>query len=289
MIRLAPGDPAEAFLSEARVTEEVLAQVRRQLGLDRPVPVQFLYYVGRVARGDFGQSFLKHEPVIAMISNVWPYTLELALAATIVASSIAIPLGVLAATHRNTVFDYTLSTVAAAVYSMPRFWVGLLLILAFAVRVQWFPVIGAGVEGGMFNRLYHLVLPTVTLGLSRAALLTRVTRSSVLESLRQDYVRTARSKGLAESRVLARHALRNALIPIITVTGLGFGRLIGGTILVEAVFVRPGLGTLLVEAIRARDYPVVQGTILFFALGIVVVNVMVDLMYATADPRIRYA
>ncbi len=289
MIRLAPGDPAEAFLQEVRATQEQFIALRHRLGLDRPIPVQIAYYIGRVLTGDLGYSYFTRQPVLHMILSRFRFTLELALAATVLSTVIGIPLGILAAARRNRALDYAISTAAVAVYSMPRFWVGLLLILIFSLRFSWFPIIGVGVEGNLIDRLHHLVLPTVAIGLSRIALLARITRSSVLDVLRQDFVRTARSKGVAEPRVLVRHTLRNALIPILTVVGLGLGHLLGGAIIVETVFVRAGLGTLLVDAIRSRDYPVVQGTILFFALGIVLVNIMVDALYALADPRIRYA
>ena len=289
MIRLAPGDPTGAFLEEIRATPETIAVLRGQLGLDRPLPIQFAYYVGRVVRGEFGRSYQSRQPVGAMVLRVLPYTLELALAATLLSAVVGLPLGILAARRRNTIVDYVSSTLAVAVYSMPRFWVGLVLILLFAVRYPWFPVIGVGNETNFLDRLYHLVLPTLALGLSRVALVTRITRSAVLNVLQQDYIRTARSKGLGEPRVVWHHLLRNALIPIITVVGLGLGGLIGGSVIVETVFVRAGLGMLLVEAIRARDYPVVQGTVLFIAVGIVLVNILVDFLYAFLDPRIRFA
>lgn len=288
LIRLAPGDPTDAFLEEVRATQEQIALLRHQLGLDRPLPVQFAYYAGRVLKGEFGRSYLTREPVRTMIFRVFPFTLELAFSSTLLSIVVGIPLGILAARRRNTPFDYLSSAAAVTIYSMPRFWVGLLLILLFAVRYQWFPVIGVGDEHKMLDRLHHLVLPMLALGLSRVALLTRITRSAVLDVMQQDFIRTARSKGLAELRVTLHHTLRNALIPILTVIGLGLGHLIGGSVIVEAVFVRPGLGSLLVESIRGRDYPVAQGTIFFFAIGIVLTNIIVDILYGRVDPRIRY-
>jgi ABC-type dipeptide/oligopeptide/nickel transport system permease component len=288
MIRLAPGDPAQAFLEETSATEERLRVVRRQLGLDRPLPVQLAYYAVRVVRGNLGHSYFSHQPVLTMIMTRLPFTLELAAAATLLSIALGIPLGILAALRRGRGVDMLISTVAVVTYSMPRFWVGLLLILLFALRLQWFPVIGAG-GTTIGSRLYHLMLPMLAIGLSRVALLTRITRSTMLDVLRQDFIRTARSKGVGERAVLSRHALRNTLIPILTVVGLGLGHLIGGSIIAEAVFVRPGLGTLLIEGIRARDYPVVQGSLLFFAVGIVAMNILVDALYALVDPRIRYS
>src|SRR5579884_3594921 len=265
LVRLTPGDPAAAYLEEVTVTRSQLEAVRHQLGLDRPVPVQLLYYAHRVLRGDLGRSYFTHQPVLAMIGARAGFTLELALAATVLSVVLGVPLGVVAASKRNTLLDYLVSTAAVVCYSMPRFWVGLLLILTFAVRLPWFPVIGAGTPGNPIDLLHHLVLPAVAVGLSRVALLARITRSSVLEVIQQGFVQTARSKGLAERGVLFRHALRNALIPVLTV-----------------------LGTLLVQAMQGRDYPVIQGTLLVFALGIVIVNMIVDAMYALADPRVRY-
>lgn len=287
MVRLAPGDPAEVYAEELTISEERLATIRRGLGLDRPVPVQFAYYVGHVLRGDLGRSYFTREAVLGMILTRLPFTLELAVCAEAVSVAIGVPLGILAAVRRDTWRDHVTFGAAVGAYSMPRFWVGLLLTLIFAVRLPWFPVIGAGAAGGVLSRLHHLVLPTVAIALAQAALLSRVTRGSMLEVLAQDFVRTARSKGLAGQFVLFRHALRNALIPILTVASLSFGRLLGGSVVIETVFVRPGLGTLLVEAIRSRDYPVVQGTILIFALGIIAVNIAVDALYPLIDPRIR--
>lgn len=287
MIHVAPGDPAEAFADEVRMSDERLTAIRRGLGLDRPIPVQFADYVGHVVRGDLGRSYFTREPVLGMILKRLRFTVELATAAVAVSVTAGVLLGVLAAIQRGTWLDTVTSAAAVGVYSMPRFWVGLLLVLIFAVRFPWFPVIGAGTTGSLLSRLHHLVLPTLAMALAQAAMLSRITRGSVLDVLDQEFIRTARSKGLAERRVLFRHALRNALIPILTVIGLGFGRLLGGSVVIETVFVRPGLGTLLVEAIRARDYPVVQGTILIFAIGIIAVNIVVDALYPLIDPRIR--
>jgi len=286
MIRLAPGDPALAFVEDRDPPEAQLAAMRHRLGLDRPVPVQFLYYFGRVLRGDLGRSYFSHEPVLGMILRRLPFTVELAVAAQLLSIVIGIPLGVAAATRRNSWLDHAISGLAAALYSTPRFWVGLLLVLLFAVHLGWFPVIG-GTSAGILGRLHHLVLPSLSIALAHGALLARTTRGSLLDVLRADFVRTAHSKGLPEPRVLRRHALRNALLPVATIVGLSFGRLLGGSLIAETVFVRPGVGTLLVEAVRGHDYPVVQGTIFFLGGAIVFVNILVDLIYALIDPRIR--
>jgi len=288
LVRLTPGDPALAYLEDVRVTQAALTQVRHQLGLDRSLPLQLAYYAGRVARGDLGRSYFTHQRVVTMIADRFQFTLELALAATALSVALGVPLGVLAATRRNTAVDYLVSTAAVIAYSMPGFWVGLLLILTFADWLPWFPVIGTGTPGHPADLLYHLVLPAVSVGLARVALLARITRSSMLDVVHQAFVQTARSKGLAERRVLFRHALRNALIPILTILGLGVGHLLGGAIVAETVFVRAGLGMLLVQAMQGRDYPVIQGTLLIFAVGIIVANMVVDALYALADPRIRY-
>jgi peptide/nickel transport system permease protein len=287
MVRLAPGDPAEAFADEVRLSDQQLAQTRRALGLDRPVPVQFAAYLGRLLRGDLGRSYFSGEPVAVLIGSRLRFTLELAVAAHLLAIAMGIPLGLLAAVRRDSWLDHLALTSAVALHAMPRFWIGLALLLVFALRLPWFPITGAGSSGDPLDRLHHLVLPAMAVALAQAALLARVTRASLLEALSQDFVRTARGKGLTSRHVLIRHGLRSALPPVVTVAGLGLGRLLGGSVVVETVFVRPGIGTLLVEAMRARDYPVVQGAILVLAMGIVVLNTAVDLLYPVFDPRVR--
>ncbi|MDR7543517.1 MAG: ABC transporter permease [Armatimonadota bacterium] len=287
MVRLAPGDPAEAFADEVRLSDEQLTRARHALGLDRPVPLQFAAYLGRLLRGDLGRSYFSQEPVGALIRSRLRFTLELALAAHVLSVAIGIPLGLLAAVRRDSWLDHLAMTSAVALHAMPRFWIGLALLLVFALRLPWFPVIGAGSPGDPLDRLHHLVLPAMAVALTQAALLARVTRAGMLEALSQDFVRTARGKGLAPRHVLIRHGLRSALPPVATVAGLGLGRLLGGSVVIETVFVRPGIGTLLVEAMRSRDYPVVQGAILIFAVGIVVLNAAVDLLYPVFDPRVR--
>ncbi len=292
LVRLTPGDPVLAYLSrvqsETRVSQEQIARIRRTLGLDDPLPIQFGLYVGRIARGDLGISYTQSEPVLNIIADQLPYTLELALAALLIEIVIGVPLGVYAATHRGSVLDYLATTAATAAYSMPRFLVGMILILTFAVGWGIFPVIGVGEAGDVGSLLHHLVLPALSLGLAGAAYITRMTRSAMLEVLGEDYVRTARAKGLAEHRVLTRHALRSALIPLVTVVGVSVGRSLGGSAIIETLFGRVGIGSLLIESITQRDYSVTQGTVLVFALGVFAVNILVDLTYAWLNPRIRY-
>ncbi len=292
LIRLTPGDPVTAYLSrvqsEATVSPEYVAQVRRQLGLDRPVVVQFWRYLGRVARGDLGISYTQSEPVLHVILSQLPYTIHLALASLLTSVAIGIPLGVYAATHHGGVLDYAATAAATVGYSVPRFWIGMILILVFAVGLRLFPVIGVGAPGNAPDILYHLALPACTLGLAGAAYIARMTRSAMLEVLSEDYVRTARAKGVLERSVLIRHALRNAMVPITTVIGLSLGRALGGSAIIETLFGRVGIGSLLVESITQRDYALVQGTVLVFALGVFLVNVLVDVGYAWLNPRIRF-
>jgi len=292
LVRLTPGDPVTAYLSriqsETSVSKQYVEQVRRQLGVDQPVAVQFGLYVGRVLRGNLGISYTQSEPVSRIITSQLPYTLQLAFAALLIELLIGVPLGVYAATRRGRFADYLATTVATVGYSMPRFWTGMVLILVFAVGWGLFPVIGVGEPGRPLDVLHHLVLPALALGVAGAAYVARMTRSSVLDVLGEDYVRTARAKGVPEPRVLRRHALRNAFIPILSVVGVSFGRALGGSAIIETLFGRVGIGSLLVDAITQRDYTLVQGTILVFAIGVFVINLAVDLGYAWLNPRIRY-
>ncbi|MDQ7850192.1 MAG: ABC transporter permease [Armatimonadota bacterium] len=292
LVRLTPGDPVTAYLSrvqsEASVSPEHIALIRRQLGLDRPVVVQFWLYARRVLRGDLGISYTQSEPVLRIVFSQLPYTVQLALAALLIEVAVGLPLGVVAATRRGTALDYLATTAATAAYSLPRFWIGMVLILVFAVRFGMFPVIGVGAEGDLVDIVHHLVLPAVALGLAGAAYIARMTRSAMLEVLGEDYVRTARAKGVAEAIVLRHHALRNALIPVVTVIGVSLGRALGGSAIIETLFGRVGIGSLLVEAITQRDYALVQGAILIFALGVFLVNLGIDIAYAWLNPRIRY-
>lgn len=283
MVHLVPGDPVRAMLGEGGQTSaEDLEQMRRQLGLDRPLPVQYLDYVTRAARGDFGRSVRTDRPVITEIRGQLPATIQLAAAAFLVATVVGVGLGALAATHHNSWLDNLGMIVALLGVSVPSFWLGLLLIFVFSLQLGWLPAAGMGGSS-------HLVLPALTLGLWAAGIIARLTRSSLLEVLRQDYMVTARSKGITEGAVLARHAFRNALVPIVTIVGLQVGTMLSGAIIVETVFARSGLGRLVMTAIVGKDFPMVQGIVLFSAVIYVAMNLLVDLSYAVLDPRIRYA
>jgi peptide/nickel transport system permease protein len=280
MVRLLPGDPARV-IAGLLATEEDVARIRTDLGLDRPLHVQYGIFLARLARGNLGVSARTAEPVIREIRPRLASTLRLALTSAALAAALGIMAGTLAATRPYSTFDYALSVTTLLGVSMPVYWLGLMLIIVFAVHLNWLPA--AGSEG-----LASIVLPALTLAAFSVALIARMTRSSMLEVLRQDFVRTARAKGLGEQLVVARHALKNAFIPIITVVGLQFGALLGGAVLTESVFGWPGMGLLLVESIFSRDYPMVQGIVLVFSSLFILVNLLVDLCYAVIDPRIHY-
>ncbi len=283
MAWVTPGDPVVAMLGEASqgISRQALEDLRRELGLDRPVPVQYLDYVGGLLRGDLGDSVRSRRPVLAEIRDRLPATIELALAALTIAVALGVTLGVLAAVRQRTWVDGAAIAVALVGVSIPVFWSGFLLMIVFALELGWLPASGRGTWR-------HLVLPAVTVGVSSAAFIARITRGAVLEALAQDYVRTAKAKGLAPRRVVVRHALRNALLPIVTVVGLQLGGLLGGAVLTETVFAWPGVGRLLVDAIVARDLPLVQGSVLVVSLLFIVVNLAVDLSYAAINPKVRY-
>lgn len=285
LMRLAPGDPAQTMLGEY-ATREAVADLRHALGLDQPLPVQYATMMYSYLRGDLGRSFFTGQSTLDEILMNFPYTLQLGTLSIMIATAIAIPVGMLCAYKRNTATDYIGMVVALLGISMPDFWLGILLIMVFAVWLNWLPAVGAGDMHDPVSLLRHIILPAFTMGTAIAALTTRMTRSCMLEVLSQDYVRTARAKGLRERIVFWRHALRNALIPVITVVGLNFGRLLGGTVVIEVVFARPGIGKLLFDAIYSRDYPQVQATVAFFALLFILVNLIVDLSYGYIDPRI---
>jgi len=290
LIHIAPGDPAELLLGDyTGVTPQVLADLRARLGLDRPLPVQYLTYAASVLRGDLGRSFRTNQPVLSEIVGQAPFTILLAAAGVLIAVLLGVPSGIVTAVRRNSMIDYVTTTIAMLWLSSPSFWFGILLIYFLAYKLGWFPVFGAGSWGDWKSLVSHLVLPAAAIGARSAALIARMTRSSMLEVLHQDYVRTAWAKGLAQHEVIYRHALRNAAIPVITIIGLDIAYLLGGAVVTETVFARPGLGKLVVDAIYARDYPMVQGAIMVFAFGILMVNLLVDLSYAVVDPRIRYA
>ena len=288
VVRVLPGDPALIILG-LEASPESLARVRQGLGLDRPVPVQYAKWVGQALRGDLGRSIQYDLPVASLILSRLAVTLPLTLLAAGFMVAAAIPLGVFAATHHRRWGDYLTMTLSQLGVAVPGFWAGLLLILLFSVQLGW--VQAGGFDGwgqGVWPGLRSLLLPAVALGLFQFAVLARTTRSAVLEVLREEYVKTARAKGLAERLVLFRHALRNALIPIVTVAGVQLGQLLAGSIILESVFYLPGLGRLTLAAISARDLPVVQGVVLFVASMIVTVNAAVDILYSLLDPRIRY-
>ncbi len=309
LIRMLPGDPVEALSGERGMTEERYTRLIHEFGLDRPLPVQYLDYVWKAVRGDLGYSTITHEPVFAEFMARFPATVELSFCALFFALVIGLPAGMLAAVKRNTAWDYSVMGASLAGFSMPIFWWGLLLILTFSVTLGWTPVSGriaieydipartgfmlidsllSSDAGAFKSALSHLILPSIALGTIPLAVIARMTRSSMLEVLREDYVRTARAKGASRLRVIGVHALRNALIPVVTTVGLQVGVLLAGAILTESIFAWPGIGKWLVEAIYRRDYPVVQGGILMSATIIIVVNLIVDVLYGVINPRIRH-
>jgi len=310
LIHLIPGDPVEALSGERGMTEERYTRLIHEFGLDRPLPVQYGDYVWKALHGDLGLSTITHEPVFAEFMARFPATVELSLVAMLFALALGIPAGIVAAVKRNTAWDYSVMGASLTGYSMPIFWWGLLLILTFSVTLGWTPVSGriaiqydiapvsgfmlldaliAGDRGAFRSALSHLILPAIALGTIPLAVIARMTRSSMLEVLREDYVRTARAKGAGRFRVVAIHALRNALIPVVTTIGLQVGTLLAGAILTETIFAWPGIGKWLVEAIHRRDYPAVQGGILMTATIIIAVNLIVDVLYGVINPRIRNA
>lgn len=308
LVRFLPGDPVEALSGERGMDPARYARLTREFGLDRPLPVQYLAYVGNALRGDLGHSIVTHEPVFREFVERFPATLELSLCAILFALALGLPAGIVAAVKRNTAVDYAVMGASLTGYSMPVFWWALLLILFFSVTLGWTPVSGridvafdpprvtglmlvdalvSGEPGAFTSAARHLILPTLALGTIPLAAIARMTRSAMLEVLREDFIRTARAKGLSPTRVVWVHALRCALIPILTVLGLQVGTLLAGAILTETIFAWPGIGKWLVEAIGRRDYPVLQGGILLAATLVIGVNLLVDLLYGLADPRIR--
>jgi ABC-type dipeptide/oligopeptide/nickel transport system permease component len=280
---LAPGDPVLMMLGD-EYTEADYLRVRHELGLDRSLVVQYLDWLGKALTGDLGKALFGGQPVIEEIAPRVPTTLTLALGSMVVAVGIAVPLGVWTATRKDSTLDNVARALSMLGVSMPAFWLALVLLLVFAGSLQWFPVGGGMEEYG----LKAMILPSLALGTRLAGLATRMTRASMLEVLRQDYIRTARGKGLADHSVYYRHALKNALLPVITVIGLQFGTLLGGAVVTETVFALPGLGRLLVASIDRRDYPLMQGCVLVIALAFVLANLIADLLYGYLDPRIRF-
>jgi dipeptide transport system permease protein len=309
LIRLVPGDPVEVRVGERGISPERHAQLLHEMGLDRPLYVQFFDYVGGVLQGDLGTSVVTQRPVMSEFLTLFPATLELAIFAILFAVLVGLPAGVLAAVKRGSVFDHSVMGVSLTGYSMPIFWWGLLLILLFSVDLGWTPVakrlsddyfvdevtgfmlidtLLSEEEGAFASALHHLILPTIVLGTVPLAVIARMTRSAMLEVLGEDYIRTARAKGLGTIRVVAIHALRNALVPVVTVIGLQVGALMGGAILTETVFSWPGIGKWLVESIARRDYPALQGGVLVIAALVMTINLAVDLLYGLLNPRIRH-
>jgi peptide/nickel transport system permease protein len=286
ILHLTPGNPALA-VAGPDAPPEVVREVERALGLDQPLYVQYGRYIARIARGDFGRSLRSREPVLGRLITTFPVTLALATVGVLWTTAVSVPMGILAAYRRNSPIDLATIFVVLTGSAMPVFALGLIFLWIFAVQLRWFPIGGfAPLTTG--SGWWHIALPAVTVSSGTIALLARLTRSSMLEVLNQDYVRTARAKGTREILVIVRHAFRNALLPVITVIGLQFGFLLSGAVVTESIFSLPGMGRLLVQAILARDFPIVQGAVLLAALTFVLTNLLVDMVYGLADPRIRY-
>ena len=280
IIHLIPGDPVEIMLGEtATLTDK--AKLRADLGLDLPISVQYFRFITNLVQGDFGMSFHFRQPAFDLIIKRLPATIELSLGALVVALMISVPLGILSAAKQYSVIDQTSLFIALLGVSMPNFWLGPLLIIIFSINLGWLPVSGRG-------DITHLLLPAITLGSSMAAILTRMIRSSLLDILKEEYIKTARAKGLSEQIILFKHALRNALLPVVTILGLQFGSLLAGSIITETIFSWPGIGRLTIQAIISRDYALVQGCVMIIALGYVFINLLTDLLYVWIDPRIKY-
>ena len=282
MLHLLPGDATSVMLADFGASAEEQEQLRRDLGLDQPMFIQYVTYMGNAVQGDFGRSLFTGRPALDQVLSQLPKTVELAVAAMVIAVIIGVTLGVTAAIRRNSWWDVTSMVLALLALSMPNFWLGLVFIFVFALQLGWFPVQGS-------DSLLHLVLPATALGLSAAGLIARLVRSSMLEVLRQDFITTARAKGIRETMVVTKHALRNAMGPVVTVIGINFGYLLGGSVVMEIVYARQGLGNLIVRSIFSHDFYVVQAGILFTASLFIFATLIVDLTYGLLDPRIRYA
>ncbi len=285
LARVLPGDPAQTILGD-QATQEALVAMRHRLGTDKPIAEQYADFLANAVRGRWGDSLVTGKPVLEEVGKVLPYSIDLTVSAIVLGALIGVPLGTWSALHRNAAFDYIARLGSLLGLSFPAFVSAIMLLLAFAIELRWFPVIGAG-GSGPWERLRAITLPTVNLGIIMAAYVTRVTRSSMLEVLGEDYIRTARAKGVPSRVILWRHALRNALIPVVTVVGLYLGILIGNSVLTEIVFNRSGLGKLIVSALDQRDYTVLQGMMVVYAFAIVLVNLLTDLTYGFIDPRIK--
>ena len=280
LLRLAPGDPATLLLAES-ATPAQLEAVREKWGLNDPIPVQYMVFLGRALQGDLGNSLFFQQPALEVLLERMPATLQLSAAALLFSLCVAIPIGLLSALRRDSSWDYLGTTLAMLGQAIPPYWLGIMLILVFSVGLGWFPTSGRGT-------VWHLVLPAITLGSVLMALITRLVRSGMLDVLNEDYIRTARAKGLRERNVIVRHALRNILIPLVTVVGLQLGALFGGAVITESIFAWPGVGRLALQAINARDYPLVQASVLFISVVYVFLNLAVDIIYVYLDPRIRF-
>jgi len=285
-VHVLPGDPAVLFLGE-EATPETLAKFRTRLGFDRPLVTQYVEWLGRALRGDLGRSLRTNQPVTEAILQRLPVTLELLGAALAVSLAIAIPAGIVSAVKRNSGVDLASTVFALIGFSLPNFWLGLILIYVFALLLRWLPPSGFAPLPALADNARSLILPALTLGTALAALITRQLRSGMLEVLRQDYVRTAQAKGLGQGVVVAKHALKNALIAVVTVIGLQIGGLLGNTIITESLFALPGVGRLMIDAVFSRDFFIVQGVVLFLSVGYVLSNLIVDVLYSYLDPRVR--
>jgi peptide/nickel transport system permease protein len=286
MLRFVPGDPAKIIVGNQRITEENLQSIRVQYRLDKPVLEQYGYWVKDLAQGDLGRSFRQRADVTTLILDRLNVTAQLVIASFLISMIISIPLGIISALRRNTWVDFSATVFSLIGASSPVYFTGIILILIFSYKLNWLPALGDG-DGG-WDTVRHLALPSLALGFSLACITTRLTRSAMIEALSQDYIETARSKGLSSRSIVMKHAFRNAMIPIVTVAGLQFGALIVGTVLIEYTFGIGGLGSLIVQAVQVRDYPVVQGATIFIAGIFILVNLIVDILYAVIDPRIRY-
>jgi peptide/nickel transport system permease protein len=287
IVRVTPGDPAAVMLG-SDATPQDIAQLRSKMGLDAPILLQYVQFILNIFKGDLGQSIFLNQPVTQALASRAEPTFFLTLFSILIAVAIALPVGILSAVKRGTVFDQIVVTLTMIAASVPSFWLGLILIQVFAVSQGWFPASGyGGPETPFLERMHHLVLPAVSLGIVNSALIARFTRASMLDVLGDDYVRTARAKGAGEFRVILKHALKNALIPIITVIGLSVAMLVAGAVVTETVFGLPGVGNLVVSAVLRRDYPVIQGALLVVAAIYVLINFFVDMLYILVDPRVR--
>ncbi len=301
ILRLLPGDPAMALLGVDANAEE-LARMRHLLGLDQPIYVQYFKFVTDIAHGDFGESIFRHTPALQVVLDILPATIELTVVSMLLSILIAVPLGIIAAVRQHSIVDYASMVFALLGVSMPIYWLGILMILLFSLQLHWFSAFGRGAplwesfgtlltsgdSAPLIDSLKHIIMPAAALGVNATGLIARITRSSMLEVLSQDYVRTAKAKGLVDRLVLTRHALRNALLPIVTIIGLQFGILLGGAVLTETIFAWPGVGRLVVQAITQRDFPIMQAAIIIMALAVSFLNLATDLTYAYINPRIRY-